>query len=186
MHRSYIVNTKRIDAVEDHILGFGKHEVPVSESEYRRFYHGLPRHRSPCAAGPLFCRGQFVGQPRQHPVHQCHQLGYQRRPFSSSQAYWSSFQYGHGSSGIGYAQRQQLSLMWWASSATFAQFCTKAASCICARLPGVFARKEQDNAGHEILPPVRHGAQFGQVVGRPHSARRRRYAFCGKVFLLVG
>ncbi|OGX82829.1 hypothetical protein BEN47_18140 [Hymenobacter lapidarius] len=41
VHRSYIVNTKRIDAVEDHMLGFGKHEVPVSKSYQEGFYRRL-------------------------------------------------------------------------------------------------------------------------------------------------
>lgn len=41
VHRSYIVNTKRIDVVEDHMLSFGKHEVPVSKSYQEGFYRRL-------------------------------------------------------------------------------------------------------------------------------------------------
>lgn len=41
VHRSYIVNTKRIDMVEDHTLGFGKHEVPISKSYQEEFYRRL-------------------------------------------------------------------------------------------------------------------------------------------------
>ena len=41
VHRSYIVNTKRIDVVEDHMLGFGKHEVPISKSYQEGFYRRL-------------------------------------------------------------------------------------------------------------------------------------------------
>jgi DNA-binding LytR/AlgR family response regulator len=41
VHRSYIVNTRRIDVVEDHMLVFGKHEVPVSKSYQEGFYRRL-------------------------------------------------------------------------------------------------------------------------------------------------
>jgi len=41
VHRSYIVNTKRIDVIEDHVLGFGKHEIPVSKSYQEGFYRRL-------------------------------------------------------------------------------------------------------------------------------------------------
>ncbi|SFQ22886.1 LytR/AlgR family response regulator transcription factor [Hymenobacter arizonensis] len=41
VHRSYIVNTRRIDVVEDHMLIFGKHEVPVSKSYQEGFYRRL-------------------------------------------------------------------------------------------------------------------------------------------------
>ncbi|MCC3155425.1 LytTR family DNA-binding domain-containing protein [Hymenobacter sp. BT770] len=41
VHRSYIVNTRRIDVVEDHTLVFGKHEVPVSKSYQEAFYRRL-------------------------------------------------------------------------------------------------------------------------------------------------
>ncbi|ALW84634.1 hypothetical protein AUC43_05785 [Hymenobacter sedentarius] len=41
VHRSYIVNTRRIDVVEDHMLAFSKHEVPVSKSYQEGFYRRL-------------------------------------------------------------------------------------------------------------------------------------------------
>lgn len=40
-HRSYIVNTQRIDAIEDHMLTLGKHEVPVGKSYQETFYGRL-------------------------------------------------------------------------------------------------------------------------------------------------
>ncbi|RSK30102.1 LytR/AlgR family response regulator transcription factor [Hymenobacter metallilatus] len=40
-HRSYIVNTQRIDAVEDHMLQLGKYEVPVGKSYQEDFYRHL-------------------------------------------------------------------------------------------------------------------------------------------------
>ncbi|MBF9238479.1 response regulator transcription factor [Hymenobacter sp. BT683] len=43
VHRSYIVNTRRIDVIEDHMLVFGKHEVPVSKSYQEGFYRQLRR-----------------------------------------------------------------------------------------------------------------------------------------------
>lgn len=41
VHRSYLVNTRRIDVVEDHVLVFGKYEVPVSKSYQEAFYRRL-------------------------------------------------------------------------------------------------------------------------------------------------
>ncbi|RSK49304.1 LytR/AlgR family response regulator transcription factor [Hymenobacter rigui] len=40
-HRSYIVNTQRIDAVEDNMLQLGKYEVPVGKSYQDEFYRHL-------------------------------------------------------------------------------------------------------------------------------------------------
>lgn len=41
VHRSYIVNTKRIEAVEDHMLRMGPYEVPVGKSYQEDFYRRL-------------------------------------------------------------------------------------------------------------------------------------------------
>ena len=41
VHRSYIVNTKRIEAVEDHLLRMGPYEVPVGKSYQEGFYQRL-------------------------------------------------------------------------------------------------------------------------------------------------
>jgi two-component system, LytTR family, response regulator len=41
VHRSYIVNTQRIDAIEDHMLLLGKYEVPVGKSYQDGFYGRL-------------------------------------------------------------------------------------------------------------------------------------------------
>jgi DNA-binding LytR/AlgR family response regulator len=41
VHRSYIVNTQRIDAVEDHLLQLGPYEVPVGKSYQDAFYRSL-------------------------------------------------------------------------------------------------------------------------------------------------
>jgi len=40
-HRSYIVNTQRIDAIEDNMLVLGKYEVPVGKSYQEAFYSQL-------------------------------------------------------------------------------------------------------------------------------------------------
>lgn len=42
VHRSYIVNTERIDAVEDNMLRLGKYEVPVGKSYQEEFFRQLP------------------------------------------------------------------------------------------------------------------------------------------------
>jgi two-component system LytT family response regulator len=41
-HRSYIVNTEQIDAVEDNMLRLGKHEIPVGKSYQEELYRQLP------------------------------------------------------------------------------------------------------------------------------------------------
>ena len=41
VHRSYIVNTQRIDAVEAHLLHLGPYEVPVGKSYQDAFYRSL-------------------------------------------------------------------------------------------------------------------------------------------------
>lgn len=41
VHRSYIVNTRRIEAVEDHLLRMGPYEVPVGKSYQEGFYRKL-------------------------------------------------------------------------------------------------------------------------------------------------
>lgn len=41
VHRSYIVNTQRIDSVEDHLLHLGPYEVPVGKSYQDAFYRSL-------------------------------------------------------------------------------------------------------------------------------------------------
>lgn len=41
VHRSYIVNTQRIEAVEDHQLRLGPYEVPVGKSYQEEFYRSL-------------------------------------------------------------------------------------------------------------------------------------------------
>ncbi|MCA8832150.1 LytR/AlgR family response regulator transcription factor [Hymenobacter pini] len=41
VHRSYIVNTQRIDAIEDNMLQMGKYEVPVGKSYQEDFYRQL-------------------------------------------------------------------------------------------------------------------------------------------------
>lgn len=38
VHRSYIVNTQRIDAVEDHLLHLGPYKVPVGKSRTRTHF----------------------------------------------------------------------------------------------------------------------------------------------------
>jgi DNA-binding LytR/AlgR family response regulator len=41
VHRSYIVNTQRIDAIEDNTLQIGPYEVPVGRSYQEEFYRSL-------------------------------------------------------------------------------------------------------------------------------------------------
>ncbi|TPG72236.1 LytR/AlgR family response regulator transcription factor [Hymenobacter nivis] len=41
VHRSYIVNTQRIESVEDHLLHLGPYEVPVGKSYQEAFYRSL-------------------------------------------------------------------------------------------------------------------------------------------------
>jgi two-component system, LytTR family, response regulator len=41
VHRSYIVNTQRINAIEDNMLQLGKYEVPVGKSYQEDFYRQL-------------------------------------------------------------------------------------------------------------------------------------------------
>ncbi|OGX91107.1 LytR/AlgR family response regulator transcription factor [Hymenobacter coccineus] len=41
VHRSYIVNTQRIESVEDHLLHLGPYEVPVGKSYQDAFYRSL-------------------------------------------------------------------------------------------------------------------------------------------------
>jgi DNA-binding LytR/AlgR family response regulator len=41
VHRSFIVNTKRIEAVEDNQLLLGEHEVPVGKSYQEEFFRKL-------------------------------------------------------------------------------------------------------------------------------------------------
>ncbi|TGE14701.1 LytR/AlgR family response regulator transcription factor [Hymenobacter elongatus] len=41
MHRSFIVNTKRIEAVEDNQLLLGGHEIPVGKSFQEDFFRKL-------------------------------------------------------------------------------------------------------------------------------------------------
>ena len=41
VHRSYIVNTQRIEVVEDNMLRMGPYEVPVGKSYQEEFYRGL-------------------------------------------------------------------------------------------------------------------------------------------------
>ncbi len=41
VHRSYIVNTQRIDSVEDHLLHLGPYEVPIGKSYQDAFYRSL-------------------------------------------------------------------------------------------------------------------------------------------------
>lgn len=40
-HRSYIVNTQRIDAIEDNMLQLGKYEVPIGKSYQEEFYRQI-------------------------------------------------------------------------------------------------------------------------------------------------
>ena len=42
VHRSYIVNTQRIEAVEDNMLRLGPYEVPVGKSYQEEFFRSLP------------------------------------------------------------------------------------------------------------------------------------------------
>lgn len=42
VHRSYIVNTRRISAIEDNMLQLGPYEVPVGKSYQEGFFRGLP------------------------------------------------------------------------------------------------------------------------------------------------
>ncbi|WP_426490204.1 LytR/AlgR family response regulator transcription factor [Hymenobacter sp. 102] len=41
VHRSYIVNTQRINAIEDNMLQMGKYQVPVGKSYQEEFYQQL-------------------------------------------------------------------------------------------------------------------------------------------------
>ena len=49
VHRSYIVNTQRIDAVEDHLLHLGPYKVPVGKSYQNAFYRSLRSLYGPSA-----------------------------------------------------------------------------------------------------------------------------------------
>ncbi|GAB3300932.1 LytR/AlgR family response regulator transcription factor [Hymenobacter tenuis] len=42
VHRSYIVNTQRIDSIEENMLVLGSYEVPVGKSYQEAFYRSLP------------------------------------------------------------------------------------------------------------------------------------------------